>query len=236
MFGLIQNTFERFFARIALILYLFRDPDEFPLHGIFFYNITIIFDIRGCRNRTHQFSNEFQTGDFLWYILFLEFILQCNQIHRLSAAVQFDHRIKENSILLVIKIFLQKDLHGCDNGILIHDHGTNDRLLGFQTVRHHPLDQRFFQANFLLFLNNLNTQCCGYLWMKLHRNLISSKSLDGFAQLHLLFIQIQPCLLFCSLCNFLGGNRPENTSALTGFDLYNNFLCSDLFRQFLCVL
>ena len=35
--------------------------------------------------------------------------------------------------------------------------------------------------------------------MKLHWNLISSKSLDGFAQLHLLFIQIQPCLLFCSL-------------------------------------
>ena len=27
-----------------------------------------------------------------------------------------------------------------------------------------------------------------------------------------------------------------NPNLLTGFDLYNNFLCSDLLRQFLCVL
>ena len=68
------------------------------------------------------------------------------QIDRLSLAVQLNHRIKDDSVLLMVEIFLKKHLHRSHDCILVHDHGADNRLLGFETVRHDPLDQCLLQA------------------------------------------------------------------------------------------
>ncbi len=131
-------------ANIAFIRNLFHETDQFPAHGMIFHNLRIVFYVCRSRHSRQQIPHKLKARDLWRHILFFQLILECHQIHRHPLIVKLNHGVEQNPVLLIVKIFREKHFHRRHNRILIHNHGTDDRLLCFQAVWHDAFYQRLF--------------------------------------------------------------------------------------------
>ena len=134
-----QNIIQRFFANITCISNFFIGLNQPPQSCFFCNNICIIFDICRCWYSIQYILDKFKAADLRRYILFFQAILQCDHIDRLCLIVKLNHSIKYDPVLSAVKIISLQNLRSDYDRFFIHQHGTNNRLLSFYTVRKYPL-------------------------------------------------------------------------------------------------
>ena len=147
-FRILQNVLQTFFPHIAGIGDLLVQPDQFAQGGLFSHNIGIIFDIGRSGHHPQQIPDELQAAHLRRHILLLQLVLQCDQIHRITLVVEFHHSLKQDAILLIVEIVPQDNLRSHHNGLPVHDHGTDHRLLCLHAVGQNPLNRYFIHTFF----------------------------------------------------------------------------------------
>ena len=137
---ILKNGVQTFLADIAVVCNLFIQTDQPAEHRFVRDNARIVLYVRRGGHRRNQISDKFRAADLRRHIFLPQSVLQSHQIHRFSLIVQFHHRIEQNTVLFVVKVLPYHNLRGCNDGLTIHDHGTDDRLL-----RLHAVGQYSFQ-------------------------------------------------------------------------------------------
>ena len=129
-----QNCLQFFFSCITGIGNLFVQLNQLAKSRLLCHNTGIIFNIRRSGYSCNQITDKLQTTDLRWHILFLQAILQGNQINRFSLVIQFHHGFKQYAILTAIEVLTCDDFRCHRNGIAAHNHGSDNRLLRFDAV------------------------------------------------------------------------------------------------------
>ena len=142
-----KNILGRFLACITGVCDFLNCADQAAKRRFFAHDVCVVAHIGGSVERIQQIPGKFQTGYFRGNILLQQTILQRDQVDRLSFIIQLHHRIKKNAELLLIKIIAGDNFRCGEDGIRIHYHRADDRLLRLRAVRHDTLDQRFFHNN-----------------------------------------------------------------------------------------
>ena len=161
-------------------------------------------DIGGDQRRTQNIPDEFQTADLRRHILGLQAVLQSHQIHRTPCIVQLAHGLEQDPVLLIVEILAADKLGGHHNGLPIHDHGTDHRLLRLHAVGQNPFQNVFFHGR--LGLYNLHHELSRHLRVQLHGHLIDAEALDAFRQLNLFLVQLYAVLLLVGRRDLLCGH------------------------------
>ena len=121
----LQDSLCAVFFQIAGILHLFIGFDQTSENRFLTDDICIIFNIRRGRYCSQKITHIFHAADIRRQFFFLKTILQGDQIYRLSFIAKFYHCIKNNPILLLIKIIACQDLRGNQDRIPVKDHGAD---------------------------------------------------------------------------------------------------------------
>mgnify|MGYP002508642564 CR=1 FL=1 len=78
----------------------------------FRYDIGIILYVGGSRHRRDQIPDKFQTADLRRHIFLLQPVLERHQINWFPFIIEFNHRLKEDAILLTVKIISRNNFRG----------------------------------------------------------------------------------------------------------------------------
>ena len=120
-----KNHLCALFLKIAGICHILCCPDQAAEKRFFADDIGIVFYVCRSRNCLDQLTDIFHAADIRRQIFFFQAVLQGNQIDRLSLITELHHRVKNNSVLILIKIITCQNF-GCNqNGIPVKKHGTN---------------------------------------------------------------------------------------------------------------
>ena len=146
----IHNLIQRFPVLITRVGNLLIDTNQSSQCCIITDGLGVMPDIGRCRHTADQFADKLYTGKFLRNIFHLQTFLERQHIYRFPLIVKFNHGIKKNAVLTLVKIISCDHLRSCHNGIRIHDHRTYDRFFRINTVGQNSLYNRLIHILCLL--------------------------------------------------------------------------------------
>ena len=132
--GLFKKLFNSLRIQITVLLHFLAQLYHLPEYGFVRHDLCVMLGIHRCRNRLQYLRYGFCAYDLIRYIVLLKLVLQGYQIDRLTLLEQLYHILEQYSVLTVVEILLGQHIGRLHYGVSVHEHGTNNRLLGIQIV------------------------------------------------------------------------------------------------------
>ena len=140
---LFQDLFQGFVFQIAGVGCLLIDLDEPAQDRLILDDLRVIFDICGCLCAREKFPDIFHAADLRRDVLFLQMLLQGDQVHRAPFLEKLYHSVKEYPVRCLVEIIACEHLRGHHHSILIHKHRPQHCLLCLNAVGRYPFHCRF---------------------------------------------------------------------------------------------
>ena len=116
--------------------------DEVPEHGFALDDPGVLDRVDGRRGRIRQLRQVGPPADLLEVLAALQGFGNRDQIHRLPALEQLEHRLVDVAVRLAVEVHRLQEFRDLDDRLAVDEDRPEDRLLGLEAVWRETVDHR----------------------------------------------------------------------------------------------